>query len=103
MCFDGYDVKTRAVFRYNPVSVCGADFVANLTLFATSGVDLVRTGRRNHNVMPSLPGGLDGSADVWRCLTIDMMSKTARYDPTSMCGADFDGFTHPGGVLCTHR
>ena len=50
--------------RCNAEHVCGADFVTKSTLFAPSGVDLMCTGRRYHDVIPLYPGGLDSSADV---------------------------------------
>ena len=39
--------------RWNAELVCGADFVTKSTLFAPSGVDLMCTGRRYHDVKPA--------------------------------------------------
>ena len=57
------DVMSKPA-RCNAELVCGADFVTKSTLFAPSGVDLMCTGRRYHDVIPLYPGGLDSSADV---------------------------------------
>jgi len=42
-------------------------------------------------------GDLDGSADVSGCVSMDLMSKLRRHCPTPVHGANFDGFSTPGG------
>ena len=55
---DSMDMMPRPA-RWNAELVCGADFATKSTLFARSGVDLMCTGRRYHDVIPSCPGDLD--------------------------------------------
>ena len=45
--------------------------------------------------MPSSPGDLDGSVDVSRRVSVDVMRKLERYSLTLTCGTDYDGFAHP--------
>ena len=71
---------------------------------------LLHTGGRDSDLNVSSLGDLDRLVGPLRYVSEDLMSNIARYDPTLMCGADFDGFVPSGGgsgVLlrahtCTH-
>ena len=47
------------------------------------------------DAIPSSPGDLDGSADVSRRVSVDVMRKPERHSLTLTCGTDYDGFAHP--------
>jgi len=45
------------------------------------------------DAIPSSPGDLDGSADVSRRVSVDVMRKPERHSLTLTCGTDYDGFS----------
>ena len=47
------------------------------------------------DAIPSSPGDLDGSADVSRRVSVDVMRKPERHSLALTCGTDYDGFAHP--------
>ena len=61
------------------------------------------TGRIDRDAASSPPNDLDSSEDVSRCVSMDMMSKPTRFNPTPMYGASFDVFTPSLGGYCVHK
>ena len=49
----------------------------------------------DRDAISSSLGDLDGSADVSRRVSVDVMRKPERYSLTLTCGTDYDGFAHP--------
>ena len=45
------------------------------------------------DAIPSSPGDLDGSADVSRRVSVDVMRKPERHSLALTCGTDYDGFS----------
>ena len=84
--------------RYNPTPMYGADFdgyvvrapsrlrprASGTGLGARGRTPSRRTGRRSRDAILSPPGVLDGSEDVSCYVSMDLMSKAARYNPTLM-------------------
>ena len=79
--------------RYSLTPTCGTDYAG----FAHPERDdrrLPGDWKDAHpDAIPSSPGDLDGSADVSRRVSVDVMRKPERNSLTLTCGTDYDGFT----------
>ena len=83
----------RKLERYGLTLTCGTDYDGFTHPERREWDVLAATGRTVPDAMPSSPGDLDGSVDVSRRVSVDVMRKLERYDLTLTCGTDYDGFS----------